>query len=183
MSTSSPCCVPWEAPTAFEQHADGSSQRIVVDPHTPASLAEQTELEESEDENERLRQVLQWLFHHFALRADGELHEPNAMALRVCYLGSLLQIEPLASLSYKQIGEKLGYTRAMVSKVALELGAICGIHSRIQRSPQARVIYSKRAKRVHARPKKEPDASAKTPGSNVHHNSKETPSTVSPHEQ
>lgn len=155
--------VPWEAPAAYESDTEGGFTRIAVVQNNPATLAEAAEQDEPRNPYEGLQEVLRWVFDTCAVRRDGQLHTIEGMALRLCYLGSLLQVAPLAGHSYKDIGKTLGLTRAAVSKVALELSDATGIRSRIQRSPDARISYSLSATEVH-RKKKKPDAPEKTPG-------------------
>lgn len=174
--------VPVQERHAYEYDGERSCP-VAVDFHNPAS-----ELENAEDPPEldnlppEMVQMFRWLFDICAVRADGKLHSPEGMAMRLCSLASLLQLWPLDTLSLKQIGEHCGLTRAAVSKTMLELTTITGIRSRQQRSPQARWSYSQRAIAVHARAKEKPDAPEETPGAEFSLCQSENTQTSFPHE-
>lgn len=159
--------VPIQERHAFEYDGDRSCP-VAVDFHNPA-----TALEDREDPPEQdnlppeLVQMFRWIFDICAVRADGKLHSPEGMAMRLCSLASLLQLWPIDGRSLKEIGEHCRMTRAAVSKTMLEMTAITGIRSRQQRSPQACWAYSQRAIAVHARAKGKPDAPEETPGSEL----------------
>lgn len=139
----------------FEQNGDGTCRPIAVDLDTPVTELEAAEEPELEDTipYEQIR-MFRWLFEQSVLRADGKIHAAAGIAMRMCCLASLLRMPPVDAMTFEQIADHCGVTRAAVSKVMLDLSTITGIPSCHQRSDDTRAVYRQRAVEVHARIRK-----------------------------
>lgn len=136
----------------FEQNRDGTCRPVAVDFNTPATELEAAEEPEPEGAlpYEQIR-MFRWLFEQSVLRADGKIHAAVGIAMRMCCLASLLKMSPVDAMTFEQIANHCGVTRAAVSKVMLDLSTITGIRSCHQRSDDTRAVYRQRAIEVHQR--------------------------------
>lgn len=111
----------------FKVNGSGTGRPVAVDFRTPTTELErsgESELEPEETLPHGQVRMFRWLFEQRVLREDGRIHVAAGIAMRMCCLASLLRLYPVDAMTFEQIANHCGVTRAAVSKVMLDLGMV-----------------------------------------------------------